>query len=100
MEKSTKNIIVIVLVLVILFLVFYIPVQRILAGIKYDFYIGQEEIDETDIITKEFSKNFKDGGYDIKVKYKDNPEKVYIYRYYPYIDDGELKFHQLILNNE
>src|SRR5690625_7866047 len=80
--------------IVTVFLLFYYPVQRSLALQKFDEYIELQGVDKDNIESKEVVKNYKQGGYLIRVNYKDDPEFQYRYQYYPFTNrkNEDLKF--------
>jgi len=91
--------------IVTVFLLFYYPVQRSLALQKFDEYIELQGVDKDNIESKEVVKNYKQGGYLIRVNYKDDPEFQYRYQYYPFTNrkNEDLKFHRMegtVLNLE
>lgn len=89
MNEKVKRILVdigvVVLTFLILAFVAYVPVQRALANEKYNYYSLKQEVEEGDLESKTLTKDFKNGGYTVEVKYKSDPGKRYVYHYTPYI---------------
>lgn len=81
-----------------MFLLFYYPVQRILALKKFDDYSQLQGVDKKYIDEKNIYKNYKDGGgYIIQVHYKNDPTHKYTYRYFPitHRKHEDIKFHRM-----
>lgn len=70
-------------VIVLGFLFYYYPLQRIGAEIKFWQYIKEQGIPKEAIIGKRVIKDYKMDGYDIIVKVKDDGKHKYEYRYWP-----------------
>ena len=64
-------------------LLYQYPIQRLLAEKKFNEYIRAQGVDENNIASKEAFKNWKDGGYLIRVTYSDDPNYLYYYKYKP-----------------
>lgn len=71
-----------ILALSVAALVFYFPVQRILAEKKYEQYAALQGVYSTDITSRNFQKDYKQGGYFISVAYKSDPNHRYQYHYF------------------
>lgn len=77
--KKTSQLLLLVICLVI---IYQFPIQKRLALNKFERYIKKQGIDPSKIIEKEVSKNWKSGGYTIRVKFEDDADKTYYYHYY------------------
>lgn len=71
----------IILSAVVLFLIYYYPLQRTLAEKKLDEYMSLQGVDVTEIESIEYHKDYKQDGYSIFVRFYDD-EYQYVYRYY------------------
>jgi ABC-type bacteriocin/lantibiotic exporter with double-glycine peptidase domain len=67
--KKKHMIILIISALILIALVYYFPLQRILAEKKYEQYATQQGVLAADIKNKDIYKDYKQGGYFISVKY-------------------------------
>ena len=85
MKKLNKRVLwvglIIVLCAVVLFLIYYYPLQRILAEKKLDEYMTLQGVDVTEIESIEYHKDYKQDGYNVFVKFRED-EYYYVYRYY------------------
>lgn len=80
-KRSISVGLIIVLGAVVLFLIYYYPLQRILAEKKLDEYMTLQGVDVTEIESIEYHKDYKQDGYSVFVKFREN-EYHYVYRYY------------------
>lgn len=85
MKKLNRKVLwgglIIVLSAVVLFLIYYYPLQRTLAEKKLDKYMSLQGVDVTAIESIEYHKDYKQDGYSIFVRFYDD-EYQYVYRYY------------------
>ncbi len=82
MKKNRKKVTMIILSgIVVLILVYFFPLQRFLAEKKYNEYLEIQGVQNSDILSKQFTKDYKQGGYNILTKYKSDPEHYYDYHY-------------------
>lgn len=84
--KLKKNIIlkifIIIIVCVLLYVIYYFPLQRILAEIRFNKYIALQGIAPNNIKSKEVFKDYKQDGYCVRVQYNDDPGFTYEYKYF------------------
>lgn len=79
--KTFWGIFIISVCVIVLFLIYFYPLQRILAEKKLAKYMALQGVDVTEIEDIEYHKDYKQDGYYIFVKFYDN-EYQYVYRYY------------------
>ena len=82
MKRNRIIFVIIILIIIGVGLIYYFPLQRAMAIMKFDRYIRQLEIDKNDIEEKRVFKDYKQGGYFIDVKYKSEPDYTYSYHYF------------------
>lgn len=80
-RKVLFSSLVIILCLVVLFLLYYYPLQRVLAEKKLDEYMALQGVDTAEIERIKYHKDYKQDGYSIFVTFSDD-EYQYVYRYY------------------
>ena len=99
MKDEMGTIITVVLIFVVVVIGVY-PVQRDLAIYKFRWYIGKQRVDTSKIVEKKIFRDWKNGGYSIRVRFEDDEGKVYYYHYkmWTHRKDGKLKFHTMHLN--
>lgn len=95
-----KKVFLAILILLGLGLIFIYPVERGLALMAYEDYRSNQGIGEENIESEEVFRDYKNGGYKIVTKYKDDPGLTYYYSYYPRTHRrGEnLRFNRIFLN--
>lgn len=76
------TILIIITVAILTALVYYFPLQRVLAKKKYDQYAAQQGVIVSDIKSKTVFKDYKQGGYYINVEYHSDPNHRYLYHYF------------------
>ena len=76
-----KKISQILLLVICLVIIYQFPIQKRLALNKFERYIKKQGVDPSKITEKEAYKNWKDGGYTIRVKFEDDADKTYYYNY-------------------
>lgn len=76
------TILIIVIIFITLAVVYYFPLQRILDEIKYEQYAALQGVSYIDVASKNFQKDYKQGGYFISVTYKSDPKHRYLYHYF------------------
>lgn len=81
-KKKTMTILIIITVSILTALVYYFPLQRVLAKKKYDQYAAQQGVIVSDIKSKTVFKDYKQGGYYINVEYNRDPNHRYQYQYF------------------
>ena len=85
MKKLDKRVLwsglILVLCVVVLCLLYYYPVQRVLAEKKLDEYMTLQGVDVTEIESIAYHKDYKQDGYSVFVNFR-NDEYQYVYRYY------------------
>ncbi|MBF4502264.1 DUF3139 domain-containing protein [Savagea sp. SN6] len=64
------------------FLIFYYPVQKKLAFKKFNEYLIKQDTNRDNIESLNAFKDYKMGGYQLIVKFYDDPHHMYIYHYY------------------
>ncbi|MDO4566690.1 MAG: DUF3139 domain-containing protein [Oscillospiraceae bacterium] len=80
-HKAVFKGLVIVLCAAALLLIYYFPLQRVLAERKLDEYLALQGADPADIESIEYHKDYKQDGYSVFVSFADS-EYRYVYRYY------------------
>lgn len=97
--RRMRKIFIGILVISCLILIFVYPVERKLALRAYEAYRLSQGIEDTNIESKEIFKDYKNGGYKILVKYKDDRALTYRYSYYPWTHrrDENLRFNRIFL---
>lgn len=95
-----KKFLLAILISLALVLIFVYPVERVLAIRAYKDYRISQGIDEKNIESEEIFRDYKNGGYKIIAKYKDDKGLTYYYSYYPRTHRrGEnLRFNRIFLN--
>lgn len=81
-KKKTMTILIIITVSILTALVYYFPLQRVLAEKKYEQYAAQQGVIVSDIKSKTVFKDYKQGGYYINVEYNRDPNHRYQYQYF------------------
>tara|TARA_Y100001933_G_C18990555_1_gene560361 strand:+ start:1731 stop:2102 length:372 start_codon:yes stop_codon:yes gene_type:complete len=81
-EKRKRSMILIIFILITLGLVYYYPLQYVLAINKFNDYITLQGADDSDISEKRVYKDYKQDGYNISVVYKSDPDHRYQYKYF------------------
>lgn len=81
-KKKTMTILIIITVTILTALVYYFPLQRVLAEKKYEQYAAQQGVIVSDIKSKTVFKDYKQGGYYINVEYNRDPNHRYQYQYF------------------
>lgn len=76
------TILIIITVTILTALVYYFPLQRVLAEKKYEQYAAQQGVIVSDIKSKTVFKDYKQGGYYINVEYNRDPNHRYQYQYF------------------
>ena len=76
-----KQIILSIVVLLIWIYAYNIPIQRIKAEIAVNKYMTLQNVDFSQIESKEVIKDWTQNGHYIIIKYKDDPGKIYDYQY-------------------
>ncbi|WP_025681738.1 DUF3139 domain-containing protein [Paenibacillus massiliensis] len=74
--------IIVLLILSLAGIIYYFPLQRVLAEEKFKHYIIQQGISLDDIKNKDVFKDYKQDGYFISVRYQSDPNHRYIYHYF------------------
>lgn len=87
MKKTSLILIFILFLGVLSYLIYFFPIQKYLAEKKFEEYIVSQGTSINNIDSKEIFKDYKSGGYFIRVIFKDNPEFTYEYTYLP---NGEM----------
>ena len=82
MKRNRIIFVIIILSIIGIGLIYYFPLQRAMAIMKFDRHLKQLEIDKNDIEEKRVFKDYKQGGYFIDVKYKNEPDYTYSYHYF------------------
>lgn len=87
------------IVLIGLILVYQYPFQKCLALKKFRQYIQQQAVDLSQITRRESIKDWKNGGYIIRVNYADDKNHTYYYHYqvWTHKKAEALKFNQMTL---
>lgn len=80
-HKAVTAIVIVALCAALLFIGYYFPLQRVLAGVKLDEYMELQGVDTADIESIEYHKDTKQDGYSVFIRYRDD-EYLYVYRYY------------------
>lgn len=70
------------LLVIILFLIYYYPLQKICAEINLDKYLQEQGITNDNIKSKRIFKDYKQNGYLINIVLYDDDELEYQYKYY------------------
>lgn len=83
MKKGPVAVPIVLILIPLICLGYYFPVQRYLAHREFKQYIIAQGISIGNIETKKVLKDYKIGGYNIMVTYKDDPEFTYEYSYVP-----------------
>lgn len=68
--------------LIIGYMIYFYPVQKVLAENSFSQYIALQGINEENILSKRVFKDYKQDGYCIDVVYKDDSNLRYNYKYY------------------
>lgn len=76
-----KCILLVVLCLVLIFLVYYFPLQRIFAQLMLVDYMDRQGVNTDEVESVEYFKDYKQDGYYISVRFYGD-EYRYLYRYY------------------
>ena len=76
-----KKLPIILIVTIVTFLLYFYPIQRILAQKAFSEYIHLQGTTEENIKSKRIFKDYKQDGYFIEVIYKDDPDFIYDYKY-------------------
>lgn len=79
---KVKRKVIILSVIILGFLFYYYPLQRIGAEIKFWQYTKEQGLSKEEIISKHARKNHKQDGYYIIVQIKNDEKHEYRYRYY------------------
>ena len=95
-KKIFLSFIIIVFIVIAGGLFYYFPLQRIYAEIKFYEYLEAEGIDASTIESIEYHKDIVQDGYFITVKYVDDDNYSYRYRYYLISTFGDkIRFHKI-----
>ncbi len=81
-RKIVFSVLFVISFLVVLFLIYYYPLQRMLAEKKLNEYMALQGVDVAEIESIEYHKDYTQDGYNIFVKFSDDTEYQYVYRYY------------------
>lgn len=73
-----------------LYFLFSFPIMRFLAEKSTYSYLKKEHILIENIKSKKIVKTYKINGYKIIIKFKDDPNYIYVYKFFPY--DGFLRY--------
>ena len=99
-----KRIIIATLILLLVILgrfiyVYEYQIQKGLALNKFERYIKKQGVDVNKIIEKKVVKDWKNGGYLIRVSFEDDINNTYYYRYYLWTHrrDEELRLDRMFL---
>lgn len=76
-----KKIIFFIVIFLIGIYIYNVPVQRIKAEIAVNKYMTLQNVDFTQIESKQINKDWTQNGYWIRFMYKDDPGKIYSYHY-------------------
>lgn len=68
-------------VFIVMYILYFYPVQRFLAKKTFNEYIQLQGTTEENIKSKRIFKDYKQDGYCIEVIYKDDPYFIYDYKY-------------------
>ena len=82
-EKGPIVVPIVLILIPLIFLAYYFPVQRYLAHREFKQYIISQGTSLDNIESKKVLKDYKIGGYNISVTYKDDPGFTYRYGYVP-----------------
>jgi len=95
-KKENHRVLFAALSILLVGIVYFYPVQRILAEIKYKEYAKQQGVTEEDIASIRYQKDYTQDGYYVDVVYKSDPTHRYEYHYF-LIDSWktELKLHKM-----
>ncbi len=93
-----KSFIILSLICVIFILYFYV-IEKQLATIKINHYLTTHQIENTQIKSKHIFKDWKMGGYTIKIEFYDDKDCIYYYHYDLFTNkkNEKLKFNTLDL---
>lgn len=81
-RKKKMIILTIILTLIVGALVYYYPLQRILAEKTYNDYAELQGVSNSDIKSKVFYKDYTQDGYYVSVEYFSDPTHRYKYHYF------------------
>lgn len=88
LKVSMLSLLALIFVAISTFLIIEFPICKIKAKIKFNEFISTaQHVDKDDIKEIQYSKDYKLGGYVIKVEYKCDPGYTY---YYTYREDGRM----------
>lgn len=96
LKKISLCFVILVFISIAGYLFYYFPLQRIYAEIKFYEYLEAEGIDASTIESIEYHKDIVQDGYFINVKYVDDDNYSYRYRYYLISTFGDkIRFHKI-----
>ena len=80
-KKNHVRLLVIFLCCIVAFLIYFFPLQRILAQINLQAYMREQGVSEEDILSIDFFKDYTQDGYYASVAFFGDQHR-YLYRYY------------------
>lgn len=98
--KAGKIILVVICMCIAMPFFYFYVVERALAINKFERYIKKQGISQEEIVEKHVFKNWKDGGYTVRLCLSSDEGKRYYYQYYLWTDraDEELRFDRMFLS--
>lgn len=96
-KKKVLIPLIVIFIVVSTLIIFFYPVQKMLALKKFNEYIELQGVVEENIVKKKIAKNYTEGGYTIIVTYKDDPKHKYWYQYFlmTHRKHEDRKFHRM-----
>lgn len=76
------KILITIAIIIGMFFLYYYGIERILASTYFDDYLQMQGVEEENIESKELFKDWKRGGYNMKVIYSDKKDYTYYYHYF------------------
>lgn len=74
-------VIVLFLIFILCYIIYFYPFQKYMAEKTFNEYIKLQGINQKNIESKEVFKDYKQGGYIVRVVYKDDLDYTYYYKY-------------------
>jgi len=87
-------------VILLIFLVYSFPIQKLLAEKNISLYINEQGTSLENATNKRIFKDYKTGGYNIAIKYKDQSDYEYYYNYSRKNSNKKYNVFCSIYNNE
>lgn len=85
MIKKKKHLILFFFIsIILLYILFSFPIMRFLAEKSTYSYMKEQNVTVQKIKSKEIVKTYKINGYKIIIKFIDDPNYIYVYKYFPY----------------